>query len=271
MKTFIRRPGNKTNHLKHIIPRIPEFKGRYIEPFLGTGAVYLNLLPKEAILNDLNTDIANIWKLVKSGPEYLINEINKFKTKFLKLSNADKLKVCKGIVSKMDTYPSKKRTAMYLIMVYCSFNGCLILSDKWYIGGLYAQIYLTNKCHIFTENYKTKLLDLKKILKKTEIYNKDYTQVLKKSKKGDFVFLDPPYVEEKNYAFNYNKDEDFDPVKLKQHLKLLDNKGVKWMMTQIDTHQVRNLFKGYKLFSYENSSMPVGNCSSKKELIITNY
>jgi DNA adenine methylase len=56
MKTFIRRPGNKTNFLKYIIPRIPEFPGKYIEPFLGTGAVYLNLLPKKAILNDLNND-----------------------------------------------------------------------------------------------------------------------------------------------------------------------------------------------------------------------
>ena len=160
---------------------------------------------------------------------------------------------------------------MYLIMVYCSFKGNIIISNKFCIDSLYAHIYKSESCHIFTENYKIKLLDLKKILKKTEIYNKDYMQILKKSKKGDFIFLDPPYIEEKNYAFNYNKDEDFDPVKLQGNLKLLDNKGVKWMMTQIDTRQVRNLFKGYKLFSYENSSMPVGNCSSKKELIITNY
>ena len=82
MKTFIRRPGNKTKQLKHIIPLIPEFTGTYIEPFLGTGAIYLNLLPKKAILNNFNTDIINIWKLVKDDPEYIIKEINKFKKIF---------------------------------------------------------------------------------------------------------------------------------------------------------------------------------------------
>jgi len=45
MRTFLRRLGNKTNHLKHVIPLIPEFTGTYFEPFLGTGAVYLELLP----------------------------------------------------------------------------------------------------------------------------------------------------------------------------------------------------------------------------------
>lgn len=61
MKTFIRRPGNKTKHLKHILPLIPDFTGTYIEPFLGTGALYLNLIeqnqpPSICIINDLNKD-----------------------------------------------------------------------------------------------------------------------------------------------------------------------------------------------------------------------
>jgi site-specific DNA-adenine methylase len=51
MKTFIRRPGNKSRYLKHIIPLIPEFTGTYYEPFLGTGAVYLHLLPEKAVLS----------------------------------------------------------------------------------------------------------------------------------------------------------------------------------------------------------------------------
>ena len=74
MKTFIRRPGNKTKHLKHIIPLIPEFTGTYYEPFVGTGAVYLHLLPEKAVINDLNKDIINIWKLVKTNPECIIQE-----------------------------------------------------------------------------------------------------------------------------------------------------------------------------------------------------
>jgi DNA adenine methylase len=272
MKTFIRRPGNKTRHLKHIIPLIPKFPGTYIEPFLGTGAVYLHLLPKKAILNDLNKDIIDIWKLVKSDPEYIIQEVDKFKKVFLPKSNTVKLEICKKIVSEMDKYTGKKRTIMYLLMIYCSFNGCITsTSGILSIRGINGNVYLKNQCHIFTENYKTKLHDLQKILKNVKIYNSDYSKILEKSKKGDFVFLDPPYIEEKKYDFNYNKTDAFDVYKLKIDLHKLTEKGVKWMMTQIDTKQVRNLFKEYKFYKYINNSNFNDSNTSKKELIITNY
>ena len=109
MKTFIRRPGNKSSHLKFITPNIPEFTGKFIEPFLGTGAVFLSLLPRKAILNDINTDISGIFSLVKNNPEYLISEINSFKQKFLILDNKQKLILCKEILAKMETFTKKKR------------------------------------------------------------------------------------------------------------------------------------------------------------------
>ena len=267
MKTFIRRPGNKTRHLKHIIPMIPKFTGTYYEPFLGTGAVYLHLLPKKAVLNDLNTDIINIWKLVKTDPEYIIQEIEKFKKKFLHLNNGDKLKMCKEIVANMDMYTGKRRTVNYLLMIYCSFKGTFLKC----FDGLYGDIHTTNMCHIFTENYKTKILELKKILKNVKLENKDYTKILEKCKKGDFVFLDPPYIEEKTYSFVYNKNEIFDPVELQKELNHLDKKQVKWMMSQIDTLQVRELFKKYKFKNYINNSNFNNSNTQKKEVIITNY
>ena len=273
MRTFLRRPGNKTNHLKHIIPLIPEFTGTYFEPFLGTGAVYLELLPKKAILNDLNKDIISIWKLIKKDPEYIINEINLFKTTFLPLSNEDKLKTCKKILNEMDNFDKKKRTVMYLLMTYCSFNSSIILSNKFYIGGLYKHFFYNNSIHIFTEKYKEKLRDLLQILKKVKIYSKDYKLVLKEAKQGDFVFLDPPYIEEKKYAFNYIKNETFNISELKNELTLLDIRNVKWMMTQIDTEETRKLFSKYNIIEYinKNSYNKSNNITLKNELIIKNY
>lgn len=267
MKTFIRRPGNKTKHLQHIIPVIPEFTGTYYEPFVGTGAVYLHLLPEKAVINDLNKDIINIWKLVKTNPEYVIQEIDKFKKSFLNLNNIDKLKMCKKIVSNMDTFKGNERTIKYLLMNYCSFNG--FIKNK--ISSLLTVIYTTNSCHIFTDNYKTKLLKLQKILKNVKIENKDYKLILKNCKKGDFVFLDPPYIEDKSYHFVYNKNENFTPVELVKELESLTIKGVKWMMTQIDTIQVRSLFKKYNFKEYTNNLSLNGSSFPKKELIITNY
>jgi len=273
MKTFLRRPGNKSKHLKHIIPHIPKFTGTYFEPFLGTGAVYLHLLPKKAVLNDLNKDIIAIWKLVKTNPNFIIQEIDKFKKGFLPKSNEMKLKQCKDIVSKMDTYTGDQRTINYLLMIYCSFQGTIYLTNRLYFTGLYGDIYIDNSCHMFKENYKHKILELQSILKNVKIENKDYSKVLDKTKKGDFVFLDPPYIEEKKYSFNYNKNEEFSIKSIQEELQKLDKKQVKWMMTQIDNVQVRNIFKKYKFIEYDNgsrfnnSSISIG----KNEVLITNY
>ena len=273
MRTFLRRPGNKTNHLKHIIPLIPEFTGTYFEPFLGTGAVYLELLPKKAILNDLNKDIISIWKLIKKDPEYIINEINLFKTTFLPLSNEDKLKTCKKILNEMDNFDKKKRTVMYLLMTYCSFNGSIILSNKFSIGGLYGPLYNEKSIHIFTEKYKEKIRKLSQILKKVKIYSKDYKTILKEANEGDFVFLDPPYLEEKKNSYTYNKNETFDISELKNELVSLDTRNVKWMMTQIDTEETRKLFSKYNIIEYtnKNSFNNGNNITLKNELIIKNY
>jgi len=272
MKTFIRRPGNKSKHLKHIIPLIPKFTGTYIEPFLGTGALYLHLLPKKAILNDLNTDIINIWKLVKDDPKYIIKEIEIFKEILLPKNNCEKLKYCKQVLEKMDTYKLHKRTILYLILIYCSFNGTLINKyNKWYISGLYGAFLIRNSVYIFTQNYKDNILELNKILSSIKIYNKDYTKILEKAKKDDFVFLDPPYIENRKYVFNYNKDDIFDLNNLKNQVEILDKKNVKWMMTQIDTPEVRLIFNKYKFKNYKNNSNFTSAITNKKEVIIMNY
>lgn len=270
-KTFIRRPGNKSKYLKHIIPLIPKFTGSYIEPFVGTGAVYLELLPKKAILNDLNTDIINIWKLVKQDPEYMIIEIDKFKKKFLNLSNEEKLKYCKFITSQLNgtnTFTNKKRTIMYLLMIYCSFNASI--EDRF--SSLLTILAQKNQCHIFSENYKNKLIKLHTILKNVKLYNHDYLDIIKKANVNDFIFLDPPYIEDKNYDFEYNKNTKFDIIKLKNNLDILTKRKIKWMMTQIDTKQVRDLFKDYKFKKYiNNSNISCNNTQDKNEVIIYNY
>lgn len=271
MRTFIRRPGNKTKFLKHIIPGIPDFPGTYYEPFLGTGAVYLELLPKKAVLNDLNKDIASIWKLVKKDPEYLLNEIKEFKKTFLPLNVEEKLKVCKEIVSNLKKMKGSGKAIMYLVMVYCSYTGSLETNKGYKIGALYGDLYTYNSAHIFTETYIEKIMKLGKILQKVKLYSKDYADIINEAKEGDFVFLDPPYVEERKYRFNYVKDEtEFSNLELLKHLDSLTSKNVKWMMTQIDTMEVRNLFKKYNFYEYDNSNTYSVKKSSK-ELIITNY
>lgn len=70
MQPLIKWPGGKTTEFTFIKNLIPEFK-RYIEPFFGGGAVFFQLLPKQSIVNDINTDLVAFYKYTKDqDPEF---------------------------------------------------------------------------------------------------------------------------------------------------------------------------------------------------------
>ena len=274
MKTFINWQGNKSKHINKFINYIPEFTGTYIEPFVGSGALFLNLEPKKWIINDLNKDLINIWKCVKDNPEYLIENFKEFGKKFKKMSNERKLEYCKELTQTINKMPFKiKRSLNYLLMKHCAYLGNIVIKNEIKFPSLKIDI-VEKKYSFLKQVYFNNLTNISDFLHETKgkIYNKDYSFILNKAKNGDFVFLDPPYIEKKKYQFNYNKNEIIDEKFLKELLvqvKKLDKKGVMWLMTQANTKQVRDTFKGYtmkKIGVYRAAAK-----SHVKELIIMNY
>jgi len=57
MKPLVKYRGGKSNEISNIEKHIPRYRGRYIEPFFGGGALYFHLEPKRAIINDINSNI----------------------------------------------------------------------------------------------------------------------------------------------------------------------------------------------------------------------
>lgn len=275
MKTFIRWQGNKTKYLKHILPNIPEEYNTYIEPFLGSGALFLNLEPKNWIINDKNKDLINIWTTVKENPNYIINYFKTFSTKFLDLDNFDKKNWCIKLTNKIETLPfNKERARSYLILKFCSYMGHFTKNGCFYFYGLDRDLSTKNISSFYTPNYFKNLKIVHQMLNDTDgkIFNKDYISILKKAKKNDFVFLDPPYIEETVYQYNYNTNELLDYTfvdKLYDELEKLNEKGVKWLMTQTNNNYVKQKFKKYNISTYEVYRNITK--SYKKELLIKNY
>ena len=276
MRTFVNWSGNKSKHINKFKKYIPEnvlsegWDGTYIEPFVGSGALLLNLEPENWIINDLNKDLINIWKSVKGEPKSIISIFKKFGKTFVNLSDKEKLEKCKRVTNKINTMPYDiNRVANFLIMKSCAYMGNIFIKNRFYFPNLNSgnNIFLNIKMH---EN----ILNVSEYLNDTngKIYNKDYKEILKKSKKNDFVFLDPPYIEKHNYQFNYNKDEIIDDKFIKDLLKeliKLDKRGVIWMMTQADTKFIRNVFKNHTIKTFK-----VYRAQGKKyvnELVIMNY
>ena len=276
MKTFMRRLGNKSRYLKYILPHIPESYNTYIEPFVGSGALFLKLEPHKYIINDINKDVINIWRTVKKSPDVIINYFKDFDIKFRKLSNENKEKYCRQLLKKLDALDfNNNRASLYLLITFCSFMGIIIRNNKFYFVGL-DKYYFKNSHNIYflSDQYYQHIKDINEYLINFQgkIYNKDYAIILEKATKDDFVYLDPPYVEDHNYQFNYNTNEFTNSSflnELHHNLKKLDHKKVKWLMTQADTPIIRKIFKKYNITTfqvYRNSSN-----TYKTELVIKNF
>jgi DNA adenine methylase len=272
----MRWQGNKSKHINKFIQYIPEFSGTYIEPFLGSGALFLKLQPKKWIINDLNKDVINIWNSVKNHPNDIIHTFKQFGKKFKQLPKQDKINYCRDITSKIDTMTyDVSRASIYLLMLYCSYVSNIIINDSFYFEGLAINIY-KNIFPFLNPTYNNNLHHVSTLLnnKQGHIYNKSYEHILKKAKKNDFVFLDPPYIEEHKYRFNYNKNE-FETLdisflkKLYNQVQQLDKKNVYWLMTQANTPQVKHIFKDYTI-----KKIKVYRLYKKSyvdELVIMNY
>jgi DNA adenine methylase len=281
LKTFIRWMGNKSRHLKKISPFLPDalidgtFDGTYFEPFLGTGAMFLRLQPKKWIINDLNKDLVNVWKHVMHYPTEVKQLFEQFECIFKPLKFERKKQVCQELTAQIEDLSfTLERAVIFVLMKFCSFSGNIQKNNKFFFDGIDRNIYSRNVYTFLNDAYYENIENIKTYITSTKglLYNKQYTDILIKTKKGDFVFLDPPYVENHSYGFYYNKDEILDTSfvqTLYNQVQILDKKGVLWMMTQSDTNQIRKMFKEYTIKKFK---VYRGHTHSYTyELIIMNY
>ena len=279
LKTFIRWPGNKSKHFGKFEKYLPDYDqyDRYVEPFLGSGAVFLKIEPENWIINDLNKDNINCWKTVRDHPEYLTREIEKFGKKFKKMSKEKKEETCFEITEEKlpNMNYDKKRALNYLNMSCCSFNGMIFKNNKFVFPHLCPSIGIKKKYYFMSDTKLDNIENVSEFLNETEgkIYNTDYKDILCMTKKGDFVFLDPPYIEDHDYTFNYNEGDDYLNNaflnELLEECNKLDDKGVMWMMTQAETKDVKKIFKNYNIKKFKVYRVSIGDYVN--ELVIMNY
>lgn len=268
VEPFLKWAGGKSQLLEQFKPLFPKegaYK-RYIEPFIGGGAVFFYLEPKEAIISDLNKDLIEAYKVVKSNPKELVELLKKYEKKhskefYLKIReeyNADKL--------------DKINKAAHLIYLNkACFNGLYRVNSKGGFNVPFGQHkkFSVNEAGIFATS---------KILKKTKIEHTDFTQVLKNAKKGDFVYFDPPY-----YPLNagsnfttYTKESflEKEQEKLMKTFEKLDARGCILMLSNSDTPFIRKLYKRWHITKV--SAKRFINCMAEKrgdvfEVVVRNY
>ncbi len=267
--SFVKWAGGKKQLLEQFEPFFPNKIDKYIEPFVGGGAVLFYILkayrPKEVIILDINGELINTYMIIKKDVENLIKEL----TKLRQLHN-------KEIYYKIRAEDPKllsplTRASRFIYLNKTCFNGLYRVNSK---DEFNVPIGSYKNPSIFSEE---DLREISQLLKEVDIKKGGFEECVNWAKKGDFIYFDPPYHPLKKESFTtYSKDKFLEKEQkaLKDVFSQLDKIGCKVMLSNSDTDFIKNLYKGYNLHIVKASRMI--NCDGKNrgkinEVVITNY
>ncbi len=264
VRPLIKWAGGKRNLLKiyrHLFPK--EFN-KYCEPFLGSGAVFFFLKPKEAVLIDKNEELINFYEVVRDNPYELMELISTYKVDkdfYYKIRNQNPEKLGKI-----------ERAARFLYLNKTAYNGLWRVNSKGKFNvpfGKYKKVKFFDK-----EN----LLRASKLLNNAKLICGDFEEVIKYTTKGDFVYLDPPYypLSQTSNFKNYTSEgfSEKDHIRVYEIFKLLDKMGCYVMLSNSNTPFIRNLFKEYNItevFANRFINSKAEGRGQITELVIRNY
>lgn len=273
---IVRWVGSKKRILSKIIDNVPEEFNNYYEPFVGGAIVFLYMpYEKKVYLNDCNKNVMNLYKQIKKSPELLIKKVAKYEKQYLESNN--KKNVFLGFREKFNKLINKytlDKAALYISINKTSFNGLFQINKHGILTSAFANV----KNPRFYK--KEQIEKFSKKLKGVKLTSDDYYDALKTAKKGDFVYLDPPYVPDdlSNYNMNYSnkgwcEDDFLDLVKM---FEKLDDRGCYVMLSNSDSKFIRKHFpkKNYRVIKipiHRSLSPNLKFRGYQNELLIMNY
>ncbi|HEW3581761.1 TPA: DNA adenine methylase [Streptococcus pneumoniae] len=272
LQPFTKWTGGKRQLLPVIRELMPKTYNRYFEPFVGGGALFFDLAPKDAVINDFNAELINCYQQIKDNPQELIEilkvhqEYNS-KEYYLDLRSADR-------DERIDMMSEVQRAARILYMLRVNFNGLYRVNSK-------------NQFNVPYGRYKNpKIVDEELISaisvyinnNQLEIKAGDFEKAIVDVRTGDFVYFDPPYIPlSETSAFTSYTHEGFsfaDQVRLRDAFKRLSDTGAYVMLSNSSSALVEELYKDFNIHYVEATRTNGAKSSSRgkiSEIIVTNY
>lgn len=276
MKPVLKWVGGKQGLLKELKQIItPELLDghTYYEVFTGGGALAFDLQHEQTVLNDLNSELINMYKVIRDNPEELIAELKCFQNShcdefYYHVRGLDRT----DILNRMTDVIKAART-IYLNKT--CFNGLYRVNSKGYFNSPIGRTSSGKTPDIVQEEL---IREMSNYLKTVQFHNGSYSECLAGAKDGDVVFLDPPYDTDeaiKSEGFVGYQKEGWtrkDLEELKMICDELSVRGCKILLTNNDTEFVRELFKDYNFREIEvkRSINRDGKNRKGKELVIYN-
>lgn len=280
---MIKYRGGKSKEIVHFVNNMPYEYNRYIEPFLGGGAFYFYLEPENAIINDINTKLFSFYQQVKDEYPVVRKQLDELQMVYEKnqkeyekrkeqcsderIENKNEI-----LYYKMRDMFNHKINSEYLDAVVYFFINKTAYSGmiRYNVNGEFNVPFGRYK------NFNTKLItdNHYELLRKTSIYNVDYSEIFSMAENDDFIFLDPPYdcvfsdYGNETYKNGFGEDE---------HRRLANdfiNLPCKALLVIGKTPLTQELYGKYIVEEYDKSyAVNIRNRfkADAKHIIVTNY
>jgi DNA adenine methylase len=264
--------GGKRQSIPAILKLLPSTinSAIYIEPFIGAGALFFYLQPKNAIINDFNPELINVYRVIKENPDELIEDLRKHKNERDYFYNIRKLDRTKNFGS---LTPVQKASRLIYLNKTC-FNGLYRVNRSGEFNVPYGRYRKPNIVNESALRAVSQYLNGNRI----QLKNTDFEEVLKRADKHCFFYLDPPYypVSESSNFTGYIKGgwDREDQYRLKTACDDLNRRGIKFLLSNSATDFILGLYKDYKINTIK-SIRAINSIGDKRgkidEVLIRNY
>jgi DNA adenine methylase len=269
---FLKWVGGKRQIMSEVVEHLPNNinKYKYIEPFIGGGAVLFHLQPKKAIVNDFNAELVNVYKAITNNLEDLIVDLQKHKNEsdyFYKIRSVDR-------TVEFNNLTEVERASRIIYLNKTCYNGLYRVNSSGEFNspfGKYKNPNIVNEPTLRAVNHYLNTNDV-------QIENADYEEILQKADKNSFVYLDPPYYpvsESSNFTGyvqgGWNVD---DHARLREVCDKLDKKGIKFLQSNSSADFIKDEYKDYNIHIIK-ANRSINSDGEKRgeveEVLIRNY
>jgi DNA adenine methylase len=275
---FVKWAGGKTQLLSALNKHVPSSFNQYFEPFLGGGAMFFFLSSKNlqftSYLSDINEDLINAYKVVKSKVEQLIALLRYHETEYKKSPYEYYYELRANIKPSLTEV---ERAAKFITLNKTCYNGLYRVNSR----GIFNVPMGRYKSPVICDSTNLKKVSIALRDSRAELHTSDYNDILlKEAGEDDFIYLDPPYnpVSYTAYFTHYTHSgfTKKDQEELSRVFGILSDRKCKVLLSNSNTPFIRNLYKDFANYTEElDVTRAINSKASKrlghKELLIRNY
>jgi DNA adenine methylase len=270
---FLKWAGGKRQLLSQMSPFFPpnESYGTYFEPFLGAGAVLFHLRPERAFVSDTNSELINLYEVIRDFPDELIAETEQHSISreyYYTMRDLDRDSAVFATLSPV------ARASRLLYLNRLCYNGLFRVNSRGEFNVPYGsyknpRIIDPELIHTVSHYFNTATVGLSLM---------DFEAACECAGAGDFVYFDPPYHPLSytsaftSYAAGGFSTED--QTRLAALFSELDKRGCQLMLSNSDTDFIRKLYKDFNINTLQ-ASRSINSAGSGRgkvsEVLVTNY